>query len=54
MESEEPETKLQSVAKVEAKANQLAKIKVRLDTMARKINTHYPNVDKKVCTDGMV
>lgn len=53
MESEEPEAKLQSVAKAEAKANQSAKIRVRLGTMARKRNTHHPNVDKKVCVGGM-
>ena len=53
VESEEPEAKLQSVAKAEAKANQSAKIRVRLGTMTRKINTHYPNVDKKVCVGGM-
>jgi len=53
VESEEPETKLQSVAKAEPKANQSAKIRVRLGTMTRKINTHCPNVDKKVCVGGM-
>jgi len=53
VESEEPEAKLQSVAKAEAKANQSAKIRVRLGTMARERNTHYPNVDKKVCVGGM-
>ena len=45
--------KLQSAAKVEAKANQSAKIRVRLGTMRRKINTHHPNVDKKVCVGGI-
>jgi hypothetical protein len=51
--SEEPEAKLQSVAKARAKANQSAKVRVRLGSMARKRNTHYPNVDKKVCVGGM-
>jgi len=47
VESEESEAKLQSVAKAEVKANQSAKIGVRLGTMTRKTNTHYPNVDQK-------
>jgi len=53
VESDEPEAKLQSVAETEAKANQSAKIRTRLGSKSRKINTHRPNVDKKVSVDGM-
>jgi hypothetical protein len=49
VESEEPEVKLQSVAKAGAKANQSAKIRVRLGTTTRKRSTHHPNEEKKVC-----
>ena len=36
-----------------AKVKQSAKIRVRLGIITRKINTHYPNVDKEACVSGM-